>query len=67
MRITTAWLLLSLPAALCLPAGTALAQEGTTVQKTPPTVTAPQAEPAYDAAEPEPGELNQGGGDEGAG
>ena len=30
-------------------------------------VTAPQAEPAYDAAEPEPGELNQGGGDEGAG
>ena len=68
MRITTVWLLLSLPAALCLPAGTALAQEGTTVQKTPPTaVTAPQAEPAYDAAEPEPGELNQGGGDEGAG
>src|SRR6476659_5797360 len=68
MRITTAWLLLSLPAALCLPAGTALAQEGTTVQKTPPTaVTAPQAEPAYDAAEPEPGELNQDGGDEGAG
>ncbi|HEX6830813.1 MAG TPA: outer membrane lipoprotein carrier protein LolA [Methyloceanibacter sp.] len=68
MRITTAWLLLSLPAALCLPAGTALAQEGTTVQKTPPTaVTAPQAEPAYDAAEPEPGELNQGAGDEGAG
>jgi hypothetical protein len=46
----------------------ALAQDSSTVQKTPSTaVTAPQAEPSYDAAEPEPGELNQGAGDEGAG
>ena len=68
MRIATAWLLLSLSCALCLPAGMALAQDGTTVQKTPPgTRPVPQAEPSYDAAEPEPGEINQGAGDEGAG
>ena len=68
MRITTAWLLLGLSTAVCVPAGMALAQDGTTVQKTSPTTgTVPQAEPSYDAAEPEPGEINQGAGDEGAG
>jgi outer membrane lipoprotein-sorting protein len=68
MRPTTAWLLFSLSTALCAPASMALAQDGTTVQKTPSTaVTAPQPEPSYDAAEPEPGEINQGAGDEGAG
>jgi outer membrane lipoprotein-sorting protein len=50
----------------------ALAQDGTTVQKTAPaTGTPPQGEQSYDAAVPEPaappGEINQGAGDEGAG
>ena len=72
MRIRTAWLLLSLSSALCVPAGLALAQDGTTVQKTPSTTgTVPQGEQSYDAAVPEPatppGEINQGAGDEGAG
>ena len=72
MRITTAWLLLSLSSALCVPADLALAQDGTTVQKTAPaTGTPPQGEQSYDAAVPEPatppGEINQGAGDEGAG
>jgi outer membrane lipoprotein-sorting protein len=69
MRIKAAWLLLSLSSALCLPAGIAIAQDGTVVPKSPPTtgMVAPQDEPTYDAAEPTPGEINQGAGDEGAG
>ena len=69
MRIKAAWLLLSLSSALCLPAGIAIAQDGTVVPKSPPTTgtVAPQDEQNYDAAEPAPGELNQGAADEGAG
>ena len=69
MRIKAAWLLLSLSSALSLPAGIAIAQEGTVVPKSPPTTgkVAPQTEPSYDAAEPAPGEINQGAADEGAG
>lgn len=72
MRITTAWLLVSLSSALCAASGMALAQDGTTVQKTAPaTGTPPQGGQSYDAAVPEPanppGEINQGAGDEGAG
>lgn len=69
MRIKAAWLLLSLSPALCLPAGIAIAQDGTVVPKSPPTTgtVAPQDEQSYDAAEPAPGELNQGAADEGAG
>jgi outer membrane lipoprotein-sorting protein len=69
MRIKAAWLLLGLSSALSLPAGMALAQDGTTVPKSPPTTgtVAPQNEQNYDAAEPAPGEINQGAGDEGAG
>jgi outer membrane lipoprotein-sorting protein len=69
MRIKAAWLLLSLSSALCLPAGIAIAQDGTVVPKSPPTTgtVAPQDEQSYDAAEPAPGELNQGAADEGAG
>ena len=37
MRIKAAWLLLSLSSALCLPAGIAIAQDGTVVPKSPPT------------------------------
>ena len=62
MRINAAWLLLSLSSALSLPAGIAIAQDGTVVPKSPPTTgtVAPQTEPSYDAAEPAPGEINQG-------
>ena len=69
MRIKAAWLLLSLSSALCSPAGIAIAQDGTVVPKSPPTTgtVAPQDEQSYDAAEPAPGELNQGAADEGAG
>ena len=69
MRIKAAWLLLSLSSALSLPAGIAIAQDGTVVPKSPPTTgtVAPQSEPSYDAAEPAPGEINQGAADEGAG
>ena len=69
MRIKAAWLLLSLSSALSLPAGIAIAQDGTVVPKSPPTTgtVAPQDEQSYDAAEPAPGELNQGNADEGAG
>ena len=69
MRIRTAWLLLSLSFALCLPARIVLAEDGTTVPKTPSTTgtVAPEGEQSYDAAEPTPGEINQGAGDEGAG
>jgi outer membrane lipoprotein-sorting protein len=69
MRIKAAWLLLSLSSALCLSAGIAIAQDGTVVPKSPPTTgtVAPQDEQSYDAAEPAPGELNQGAADEGAG
>ena len=56
MRIKAAWLLLSLSSALSLPAGIAIAQDGTVVPKSPPTTgtVAPQSEPSYDAAEPAP-------------
>ena len=69
MRIKAAWLLLSLSSALCSPPGIAIAQDGTVVPKSPPTTgtVAPQDEQSYDAAEPAPGELNQGNADEGAG
>ena len=69
MRIKAAWLLVSLSSALCLPAGIAIAQDGTVVPKSPPTTgtVAPQSEQSYDAAEPAPGEINQGAADEGAG
>ena len=69
MRIGTAWLLLSLSSAFCCSAGIALAQDSTTVQKTPPTTgtVAPQDSQTYDAAEPAPGEINPSTGDEGAG
>ena len=69
MRIGTAWLLVGLSSALCLPAGIAIAQDGTVVPKSPPATgtVAPQNEQTYDAAEPAPGEINQGAGDEGAG
>jgi len=69
MRIKAAWLLLSLSSALSLPAGIVIAQDGTVVPKSPPTTgtVAPQSEPSYDAAEPAPGEINQGAADEGAG
>ena len=69
MRIKAAWLLLSLSSALCSPPGIAIAQDGTVVPKSPPTTgtVAPQDEHSYDAAEPAPGELNQGNADEGAG
>jgi outer membrane lipoprotein-sorting protein len=69
MRIKAAWLLVSLSSALSLPAGIAIAQDGTVVPKSPPTTgtAAPQNDQSYDAAEPEPGEINQGAGDEGAG
>jgi outer membrane lipoprotein-sorting protein len=68
MRIGTAWLLLSLSSALCSAAGIAIAQD-TTVPKSPPapTTAAPQVDQSYDAAEPAPGEINQGAADEGAG
>ena len=69
MRIKAAWLLLSLSSALSLPAGIVIAQDGTVVPKSPPTTgtVAPQSEPSNDAAEPAPGEINQGAADEGAG
>jgi len=76
MRMTAAWLFLGLSFALCYPAGIVLAQDSSTVQKSPPTTgtVAPQDEPSYDAAEPDPaaaavapGEINQSTGDEGAG
>ena len=69
MRIKAAWLLVSLSSALCLPAGVAIAQDGTVVPKSPSTTgtATPQDEQSYDAAEPAPGELNQGAADEGAG
>jgi outer membrane lipoprotein-sorting protein len=75
MSIRTAWLVLSLSSALCPSAGIALAEDGTTVQKTPATTGTgtPQHTPSYDAAEPDPaaaattGELNPNTGDEGAG
>jgi outer membrane lipoprotein-sorting protein len=72
MRKATAWLVLSLSSGLCLTAGAALAQDATTVEKTPATTGAvPQPEQSYDAAVPEPatapGEINQGAADEGAG
>ena len=75
MSIRTAWLVGSLSLALCLSAGIALAEDGTTVQKTPATTgtVTPQHTPSYDAAEPDAaatpttGELNPNTGDEGAG
>ena len=70
MRIRTAWLLVSLSSALCLPAGIAIAQDGTVVPKIarrPPAPSPRRTNKAYDAAEPAPGEINQGAGDEGAG
>ena len=69
MRIKAAWLLVSLSSALCLPAGIAIPQDGTVVPKSPSTTgtATPQDEQSYDAAEPAPGELNQGAADEGAG
>jgi outer membrane lipoprotein-sorting protein len=69
MRINTTWLFLSLPLALGYPAGMALAQDTTTVQKSPPATgtVGPQGEQSYDAAEPAPGEINPNAGDEGAG
>ena len=75
MRIRAAWLLLTLSSALCYPGGILLAQDSTTVQKSPPTTgtTAPQNDQSYDAAEPDPaaaaapGEINPSSGDEGAG
>jgi outer membrane lipoprotein-sorting protein len=75
MSIRTAWLVLSLSSALCLSTGIALAEDGTTVQKTPATTgtVTPQDTRSYDAAEPDPaaaattGELNPNTGDEGAG
>jgi outer membrane lipoprotein-sorting protein len=66
----TAWLLLGLSCALCSPPGIALAQD-TVIEKSAPAAApdaaAPQVDPAYDAAAPVPGELNQGSVDEGAG
>jgi outer membrane lipoprotein-sorting protein len=70
MRIRTAWLVLSLSSAVCLPGGIGLAQDGTTVPKSSPSATgtvAPESDQSYEAAEPTPGEINQGAGDEGAG
>jgi outer membrane lipoprotein-sorting protein len=60
---------MSLSSAVCCSTGIALAQESTTVQKTPPTTgaVAPQDGQTYDAAEPVPGEINPSTGDEGAG
>ncbi|MGB0058463.1 MAG: outer membrane lipoprotein carrier protein LolA [Methyloceanibacter sp.] len=75
MRMRTAWLLLSLSPALCWGA-IALAQDSTTVQKSPAATgtVAPQDNQSYDAAEPDPaaaaaapGEINPNTGDEGAG
>jgi outer membrane lipoprotein-sorting protein len=70
MRLRTAWL--CLPSALCLSAGIALAEDGTTtVQKVPTTtgtvVPAEAQEAPYDAAAPEPGDISPGAPDEGAG
>lgn len=75
MRVRAAGLVLSLSSALCLSAGIALAEDGTTVQKTPATTGTfiPQDTQSYDAAEPAPaaaaapGELNPNTDDEGAG
>ena len=67
MRITTAWLLLSLSSVLCVPADMALAQDTTIPKSSPAPAATPQNDQSYDAAEPAPGEFNQGGGDEGAG
>lgn len=66
MRIRTAWLVLSLSSALCLSAGIAPAQDSTVRKSSPPAGT-PQNDQSYEGAEPPPGEINQGAGDEGAG
>ena len=67
MRIKAAWLLLSLSSALCSrPALHRPRRHGRAeVASTP--VPSPEDEQSYDAAEPAPGELNQGAADEGAG
>ncbi len=69
MRIGTAWLLVGLSSALCLPAGIAIAQDGTVVSKSPPATgtVAPQNEQDLRRSGARAGRDQPGRGDEGAG
>lgn len=67
MRLGTAWLLLSLSSALCLPTSMAIAQDSTVTKSPPAQGAASPEDQSYDAGAPAPGEINQGAADEGAG